>query len=220
MLEYDLIDYGLRVVGELTEPGHDLPWRRNAKLYISVPKSWPIPPSYTDRIMPDGALGVTDANLISLKGDFRVLLGNVVREDWRRASRQVYWFTHRVQQVFWTALFSKGVIIAFEDYGPHPTSLCAPFNEEVWIRFLIPKSLSHKLPDDVPDAKKYMHLNEHQIFYCPVEPANRDDYDEYLYGALDKDKFYTGKDATCFKQAPFFFDFEAVRVAIQGIINA
>jgi hypothetical protein len=213
------LDNGIRIVGELTGKGPDLLGRRPAELYMAVPKTWPVPPAYQEVLMPDGTLGIADANLIRLRGEYRVRRDDVIRKDWPKVSRRVYWFYHKVQQAFWTDLFSQGIILAIEDYDldyEHIRSNPLDTPKRL-IRFLIPKSLPHKLPDDVPEDLKFKHLWEHHDQYLPQEPESRDNYDEYIYGELDADEVSGGN--PCFGNTPGFRDFEPVRHAIQMVLD-
>lgn len=218
MLDIEL-DNGIRIVGELTEKGPDLLGRRPAELYMAAPKDWPVPPAYHEVLMPDGTLGIADANLIRLRGEYRVRRDDVIHKDWPKVSRRVYRFYHKVQQAFWTDLFSQGIILAIEDYDfdsedIRPNPLDTP---KRLIRFLIPKSLPHKLPDDEPKDLKFKHLWEHHVQYLPQEPENRDDYDEYVYGELDAERVSGG--APCFGNTLYFRNFEPVRNAIQTVLG-
>lgn len=219
MLDIEL-DNGIRIVGELTGQGPDLLGRRSAELYMAASKDWPVPTAYQEVLMPDGTLGIADANLIRLRGEYRVRRDDVIRKDWSKVSRRVYWFYHKVQQAFWTDLFSKGIILAIEDYDfdsedIRPNPLDTP---KRLIRLLIPKSLPHRLPNDVTEDLKFKHLWEHHTQYLPQEPENRDDYDEYVYGELDAERISGGN--PYFGNTPCFRDFEPVRLAIRTVLDS
>lgn len=218
MLDIEL-DNGIRIVGELTGKGPDLLGRRPTGLYMAAPKTWPVPPAYREVLMPDGTLGIADANLIRLRGEYRVRRDDIIRKDWPKVSRRVYWFYHKVQQAFWTDLFSTGIILAIENYDldsdyVRGSPLDTP---KRLIRFLIPKSLPHKLLDNVPEDLKFKHLCEHYAQYLPQEPENRDDYDEYVYRELAADE--VSGSSPCFGNMPRFRNFEPVRHAIQTVLG-
>ena len=222
MLSIDL-DIGIHVVGEPIEQGYKLFARKRAKLYMIVPKSWPIPDGYVERLMPEGTLGITDENVLSLNGEYRLRREGIISEDWQKASRQIDWFYHRVQQAFWDEVFEKGVVVAIDkgrnNYPPGVISLIAP-GTTIYVDFLIPKSLPHKMPTKAKQRDAFRGIFwQEDIVYYPAEPKCKEDYDVYAYGDIDMGVVYNGNNDTRFNLLSFFHNFEAVRAAIQEILD-
>lgn len=222
MLSFKGIFADLTVVGELLDQGHDLLWRRRAHLYIVVPKEWSIPSGFSARVMPEGYLGINDASLVRLPSEFRILRGELVREDRDKASRHVRWFQSRVEEEYWKDLFGKGAILELVTVDLDPTiRTTAPMmlpREEV--RLLVPKALPHRLPsvEEMHEASLHqafrMSMLETYEFY-PGEPNNPDDYDEFvLVDRIRYHEYYNSINGTFV----VFLDFESVRKQIQAIL--
>lgn len=222
MLTFKDIFADITVVGELLEQGHDLPWRRRAHLYIVVPKEWVIPSGFSDRIMPDGYLGINDAALVRIPSEFRILRGKLVREDRDKASRHVMWFQYRVEEEYWKDLFDKGVILELvtRDLDPKIRTTAPMMLPQEEVRILVPKALPHRLPSVEEKQEERVHLAfrmsllETCAFY-PEEPESGDDYDEFvLLERISDYEYYCSINDTFV----VFLDFESVRKRIQAIL--
>lgn len=177
---FDDIHSDLSVVGELLEQGHDLLWRRRAHLYMVVPLTWTIPSGFSDRVMPEGYLGVTDATLVRLPSEFRILRGKLVREDRDKAMHHINWFCSRVQEEFWKELYAKGIVLTVKAYQSPANAFTMPWYPKKHIGVLVPKSLPHRQQDEnemreIMVAKLWNHTSE----YYPQEPDCMEDYDEF-----------------------------------------
>ena len=201
MLSFDIYPY-IHVVGELLPLGHDLLWRRRARLYMEVPAEWPVPKSFQDR-MEDGR--------IPLIGDFRICRVKLIRQDWHEAWRQVSWFYMEMQDVFWKGLFSRGIIVALDSHKINEHAMTHPWQRSMNVRILVPKSMPHKAPDAKDKENSLLTvLYEPVTRYYPAGPQSPEDYDDFLVGsACDYD----------LSEALFMDDFESIRKNISGILG-
>lgn len=224
MLTFDNIHPDLGVVGELLDQGHDLLWRRRAHLYMVVPLTWTIPSGFSDRVMPAGYLGITDATLVRLPSEFRIRRGKLISEDRYKASRHVRWFQYRVEEEYWNNLYSKGIILTMvtKDINPEIRMTPPMSLPETEIRILVPKSLPHRIPHAKEQDEALMSqiwrqgsFFTYETRFFPSEPNNFENYDEFLVQEQIHDcNYYFSINDTFL----VFFDFEPLRKRIQDII--
>ena len=192
----------IRVVGELLPQGHDLLWRRRARLYMEVPAEWPVPKGFRDRLK-DGR--------IPLDGDFRIRRGKLIRQDWHEAWQQVSWYYMEVQEIYWKDLFSKGIILAFDSYKINEFALSCPW-DSLGVRVLVPKSIPHRAPDEKEKFNSLLIVlvKNHTTKYYPSQPLSLEDYDDFPVGTT------TDYDLS---QMIYVDDFESARKTISGILG-
>jgi hypothetical protein len=193
---------------------------------MAVPLTWSIPSGFSDRIMPEGYLGINDATLVRLPSEFRILRGKLVREDRDKASRHVMWFQYRVEEEFWKDLFGKGVILNLvtRDLDPRIRTTAPMMFPHKEVRLLVPKSLPHRLPSAEEKHDAHVHLafrmsliETYSDEFYPREPENTDDYDEFVlidrFYEYSRKYYYSMNDTFV-----VFLDFESVRKRIQSIL--
>lgn len=202
MLNFDNIHPDLRVVGEMLDQGHDLLWRRRARLYMEVPHEWPVPDEFLD-CMKDGR--------IKLYGTFRIFRGKLIRSDQYDAWLQVNHFYASMQELYWKTLFAKGIILAVYSHIIDEYALVSSEFYPLPVRMLVPKSLPHRIPEkrEMENSLLLDLLEKNDIKYYPTEPLSLDDYDDFPIGFTNNYSL---------SQAIFVDDFESARKTIADIL--
>ena len=202
MLTFDTLHPDLRVVGELLPQGHDLLWRRRVQLYMEVPSEWSVPDEFRDRVK-DGR--------IKLYGKFRTFQGKLIRSDRYKAWLQINHYYASMQELYWKALFSKGIILAVESNKIDEYALVSFEFQPLPVRMLVPKSLPHKVPEesDMENSLLVSLFWKNDIKYYPAEPLSLDDYDDFPIGFTNQYDL---------SQSIFVDDFESARKTIADIL--
>ena len=203
LLTFNNLHPDLRLVGELLPQGYDLLWRRRARLYMEVPHEWPVPDEFLD-CMKDGR--------IKLYGKFRTFQGKLIRSDRYKAWLQIDHYYASMQELYWKALFSKGIILAVESYKIDEYTLVSFEFQPLPVRMLVPKSLPHKVPEksDMENPLLVSLLfGKTDIKYYPADPLSLDDYDDFPIGFTNQYDL---------SQSIFVDNFESARKTIADIL--
>ena len=202
MLNFDNIHPDLRIVGELLPQGYDLLWRHRVQLYMEVPCEWPVPDEFRDRVK-DGR--------IKLYGKFHTFRGKLIRSDRYKAWDQIDHYYASMQELYWKALFSKGIILAVESYKIDEYTLVSFEFLPLLVRMLVPKSLPHKAPEirDMENPLLVSLLEKNDIKYYPADPLSLDDYDDFPIGVTNNYSL---------SQEIFVDDFDSARKTIADIL--
>lgn len=202
MLTFNNLHPDLRVVGELLPQGHDLLWRRRTLLYMEVTSEWPVPDEFRDQVK-DGR--------IKLYGKFRTFRGKLIRTDRYKAWSQIDHYYASMQELYWKALFAKGIILAVYSHVIDEYALvCSEFSP-LPVRMLVPKSLPHRIPEkrEMENSLLLELLEKNDIKYYPTEPLSLDDYDDFPIGVTNNYSL---------SQEIFVDDFESARKTIADIL--
>lgn len=202
MLTFNTLHPDLHVVDELLPQGYDLLWRHRVQLYMEVPSEWPVPGEFRDRVK-DGR--------IKLCGKYRTFRGKLIRSDRYKAWDQIDHYYASMQELYWKALFSKGIILAVETYKIDEYALVSFEFQPLPVRMLVPKSLPHKVPEksDMENSLLVSLFGKNDIKYYPTGPSSLDDYDDFPIGFTNQYDL---------SQAIFVDDFESARKTIADVL--